>query len=75
MSENSLSLSLVLMSRVAEVCKMWIWGAWFPDSQSCGKPLFLYIIIIYVCLATFNFKATVRVVSWQTALQCSGSCS
>ena len=35
----------------------------FPVSQSCGKPLFLYDI--YICLATFNFKAAVRVVSWR----------
>ena len=71
MAKNSLSLSFVLMSRVAEVFKMWIWVACFPVSLSCGPGSRCFYI--YVCLATsvqLYVKAAVRVVSWQTVLQC-----
>ena len=74
MAKNSLSLSLVLMNRVAEVFQMWILGACFRLTILWEAAVFVYIII-YVCLDTFNFKAAVRVVSWQTALQCSGHSS
>ena len=57
MAKNSLSL-FSSDEPSAEAFKMWIWGARFPVLQSCGKPIFFHIyIIIYACLATFNFKA------------------
>ena len=50
-------------------------GCMFSSLTILWEAAVFVYIIIYVCRATFNFKAAVRVVSWQTALQCSGRSS
>ena len=74
MAKNSFSLSFVLMSRVAEVFKMWIWGAWVFSSLTILWEAAVFVWYIYICLATFNFKAAVRVVSWRKKKSSDTSC-